>query len=268
VADRIGSAFAAAKEEDRAVFVPYITAGDRGLETTGESLRALEAAGAGVVELGVPFSDPIADGKTNQLAAERALKEGTTLSGILDLVKKEREGGLKVPVVLFSYYNPILRAGKEFATNAVAAGVDGVLVVDLPPEEAGEHKSACKDAGLSTIFLASPTTTDERLGPIGEASTGFIYYVSRLGVTGTQKSLSKTLEGDLKRLKGKVDRPVAVGFGISTPEQAREVAQLAEGVVVGSALVKLFEDGKDGAPMRLRQAAGALAAAMKRGKTC
>ncbi|MFH1723366.1 MAG: tryptophan synthase subunit alpha [Elusimicrobiota bacterium] len=241
---RIARALRRAREEGRAAFIPYITAGDPSLEWTGRYLRALTDAGADIVELGVPFSDPIADGKVNQRAAERALAAGATLAKILDLVRSERARGCEAPIVLFTYYNPLLRMGlKSFAARAKEAGVDGVLVVDLPPEEAAVHGETLRGAGIDTVFLASPTTTEERLPRISAASSGFVYYVSRLGVTGERARLSETLAGELARVRRHVDKPVAVGFGISTPDQAGDVAALAgvDAVVVGSALVKFVE---------------------------
>lgn len=263
---RIAKAFAKALADNRAAFVPYLTAGDPGLEWTERYLDVLAEAGADIVELGVPFSDPIADGPVNQRSSERALKAGTTLSGILDCVSRKREGGCETPIILFSYFNPILRMGLDrFAGRAARAGVDGVLVVDLPPEEAGAYRASLDAAGVETVFLASPTTTDERLTKVGEASTGFVYYVSRLGVTGTRTSLAESLEEDVQRARRKIAKPIAVGFGISTPDQARAVAQLADGVVVGSALVKLL-DGSDPEEngKRLKDVASELAAALQR----
>ncbi len=263
---RIAGAFAKALTENRAAFVPYLTAGDPGLEWTERYLDALTEAGADIVELGVPFSDPIADGPVNQRSSERALKAGTTLRGILDCVARMRGKGCETPIVLFSYFNPIHRMGVDkFAGGAARAGVDAVLIVDLPPEEAGAYRASMSAAGLETVFLASPTTTDERLVQVGEASTGFVYYVSRLGVTGTRTALAESLAEDVTRARRKITKPIAVGFGISTPEQAAEVAALADGVVVGSALVKLL-DGADPEEngKRLKGVAKDLAAALKR----
>jgi tryptophan synthase alpha chain len=227
----------------RAGFIPYITAGDPDLEATERLVKRLEKAGAVALELGVPFSDPMADGPVNQRSAERALKSGTTLLKILASVKRLREGGVKMPLVLFTYLNPVLKMGYEkFAEAAVVSGVSGVLTLDLPPEEAEGYCKILGAVGLETIFLASPTTSSERLKMIGEKSTGFVYYVSRTGVTGTQNSLSESLRPEMKKLREAISGPIAVGFGISAPEHARDVSRLADGVIVGSALVKRIED--------------------------
>jgi len=263
---RIANAFSKARSENRAAFVPYLTAGDPGLKWTLQYLDRLTEAGADIIELGVPFSDPIADGPVNQRSSERALKGGTTLSGILDAVAGKREDGYETPLVLFSYFNPIQRMGVDrFAGRAARAGVDGVLIVDLPPEEAVEYRASLAAAGLDTVFLASPTTTDERLEAIAEASTGFVYYVSRLGVTGTRSELADSLEDDLARARRKIAKPIAVGFGISTPDQAGAVAQIADGVVVGSALVKLLDGANpEENGVRLKGVAGDLFSALDR----
>lgn len=265
--ERIAAAFAKAAALGRAAFVPYITAGDPALEWTGRYLESLADSGADVIELGVPFSDPVADGPVNQRSAERALAAQTTLGGVLDLAAKKRTAGFKLPLVVFSYANPIAALGWEaFARRAAAAGVDGVLVVDLPVEEAAEHRAACAAAGLATVFLAAPTTDDARLAAAAAASSGFLYCVARLGVTGASGSLEAGLAADLARFKcaaGKL--PVAVGFGVSTPAQAAAAARMADGVIVGSALVRTLE-GKDPEAngKALRAAAAALSAALER----
>ncbi|HAH05776.1 MAG TPA: tryptophan synthase subunit alpha [Elusimicrobia bacterium] len=266
---RLSRAILRANRAGRAAFIPYLAAGDPSLAATGSFLEVLREAGADIIELGVPFSDPIADGPVNQRAAERALAAGATLPGILEMVRGVRRTGLATPLVLFSYYNPVLRMGPAvFAQAARAAGVDGALIVDLPPEEAGAYRKAAGAAGLETVFLASPTTSEERLKLIARASTGFIYYVSRLGVTGARESLSQTLDEELTRIKRVAAKPVAVGFGISTPEQAACAARGADAVVVGSALVRLLEDAAPGqAAARIGESARALAAALVRGKT-
>jgi tryptophan synthase alpha chain len=263
---RIAKAFDRARRENRAAFVPYITAGDPSLERTSRYLDVLAEAGADIVELGIPFSDPIADGPVNQRSSERALAAGTTLAGALDLIAEKRKEGFDVPVVVFSYFNPICRMGVDrFVGRAARSGVDGVLVVDLPPEEAGEYRESLAAGGIDSIFLASPTTDEERLAAVGEASTGFVYYVSRLGVTGTRSALAEGLEEDLLKARRTISKPMAVGFGISTPEQAAAVARFADGVIVGSALVKLLEE-KDAsaAETALKNAASAIAGALKR----
>ena len=239
----IDAAFARCRAERRAAFIPYLTAGDPDLATTGRLLEALTLGGADIIELGVPFSDPIADGPVNQRAAVRALRSGTTLSGILDLVAGCREK-LGAPVVLFTYFNPILARGVDsFAEQAAASGVDGVLCVDLPPEEAaGELLPALQAAGVDPIFLLAPTSTRAREKAVAAASSGFVYYVSRTGVTGTREELPKELVKEVKRLRRRLELPLAVGFGISTPEQVGAVGRVADGVVVGSALVRVVEE--------------------------
>jgi tryptophan synthase alpha chain len=239
----IEAAFARCRAERRAAFIPYLTAGDPDLGTTAELLEALTLGGADIIELGVPFSDPIADGAVNQRAAARALASGTTLSGILELVAGCRER-LGVPVVLFTYFNPLLARGVEsFAEQASASGVDGVLCVDLPPEEAaGELRPALLEAGVDPIFLLAPTSTRAREKAVAAASSGFVYYVSRTGVTGTREELAPELLRDAKRLRRRLKLPLAVGFGISSPEQVKAVGKVADGVVVGSALVRIVEE--------------------------
>jgi tryptophan synthase alpha chain len=250
----IDQVFERCAEEGRAAFIPFLMAGDPDLTTTPRLVEALAAGGADLIELGVPFSDPIADGPVNQRAATRALAAGTTLAGILEVVATARES-VTVPIVLFSYFNPIRARGVElFAEQAAASGVDGVLCVDLPPEEAEDsYLPALTKNDLDPIFLLAPTSTTERMKLVGQASRGFVYYVSRTGVTGERELLTKTLPKEVKRVRRKVDLPVAVGFGISTPEQVAAVGDIADGVVVGSALVRLVEeDGRD-APRRVEE---------------
>ncbi|MBI5883019.1 MAG: tryptophan synthase subunit alpha, partial [Elusimicrobia bacterium] len=238
---------------------------DPTLEWTGRFLDALAEAGADVVELGVPFSDPVADGPVNQRAAERALGSGTTLTGILDAVAAWRRRGRTTPIVLFTYINPPLRMGLgRFAERCRDAGVQGVLPVDLPPEEAGEFRRVLAAARVGAVFLASPTTAVARMPLIAEAATGFVYYAARLGVTGESRTLSASLARELRCLKRHVRRPIAAGFGISTPAQAAAVGRLADGVVVGSALVRIVgEHPPREAARRLRKAAGAMVRAME-----
>ncbi len=235
--------FERCREERRAAFIPFLMAGDPDLETTGRLLEAAVAGGADLIELGVPFSDPIADGPVNQAAAARALAAGTKLSGILRLVARHRDR-LGVPIVLFTYFNPIHARGVErFAEQAAASGVDGVLCVDLPPEEAeGSLLPALQERGVDAIFLLAPTSTRERVRRVAAASRGFVYYVSRTGVTGERKALARELIREVRRLRRRVPQPLAVGFGISTPEQVAAVAKVADGVVVGSALVRLVAE--------------------------
>lgn len=242
----IAEVFALCKSEKRAAFIPYLTGGDPDLETSFELLRALVNGGADLIEVGVPFSDPIADGPTNQRAAMRALESGTHLSGVLELVARLRRES-QVPVVLFSYLNPILARGlDDFAEQAAISGVDGVLCVDLPTDEADrEFVPALRERDIDTIFLLAPTSTPSRVRAAAELSRGFVYYVSRTGVTGTRDGIPKPLRKEVKRLRRRLPLPIAVGFGISTPKQVAEVGRFADGVVVGSALVRLVEQESD-----------------------
>jgi tryptophan synthase alpha chain len=202
---------------------------------------ALAGAGADVIELGVPFSDPVADGPAIQRSSERALRAGATLAGVLDLVASIRRKS-DVPLVLFSYYNPVLQMGVErFASRAADAGADGVLITDLTPEEAGDYRRIVQEHGLDTIFLAAPTSTDERLARIAEVTSGFLYVISRTGVTGTRESLPEDLPALIRRVRRATRLPVAVGFGISLPGQVSVLGGLADAAVVGSALVQEIE---------------------------
>ena len=221
--------------------VAFITAGDPSLEATESFVLALDAAGADVIELGVPFSDPVADGPAIQRSSERALRAGTTLSGVLDLVGSIRRKS-DVPLVLFSYYNPVLQMGLErFASHAADVRADGVLITDLTPEEAGDYRRILHAHGLDTIFLAAPTSTDERLARIAEVSCGFLYVISRTGVTGARESLPEDLPALVRRVRRASQLPVAVGFGISLPGQVSILGGLADAAVVGSALVQEIE---------------------------
>lgn len=221
--------------------VAYVTCGDPDIATTREVVLAAIAAGADVIELGVPFSDPVADGPVIQRASDRALRAGVTLGQVLKLageVRRQSEAGL----IVFSYFNPILRYGLEsFAADAAQAGVDGALVTDLPMEEADEYIRQMRARKLATVFLAAPTSTDERLGQIAKASTGFVYAVSRTGVTGARAELPQDARELVTRLKRHTQLPVAVGFGISTAEQMAAVGEYAEAAVVGSAIVQVIE---------------------------
>jgi tryptophan synthase alpha chain len=238
----IAAAFARCREEGRAAFIPFLMAGDPDLETSERLVAALAEGGADLIELGVPFSDPIADGPVNQRAATRALAAGTTLSGVLELVARSRDR-LGVPVVLFTYFNPIHARGvARFAEQAAASGVDGVLCVDLPPEEAAaEYTPALAAAGVDPVFLLAPTSDRERIAVVDRAAAGFVYYVSRTGVTGERTELARELVRGVKRARRRIHLPLAVGFGISTPEQVAAVGEIADGVVVGSALVAEVE---------------------------
>lgn len=242
---RIEERFAALKREGKKTFIAYLTAGDPGLEATEELIPALEAAGVDIIEVGVPFSDPTADGPAIQAASQRALKQGATLEKILAMIGRIRRKS-RIPIVLFTYYNPILSYGPErFATDAAAVGADGILIVDLPPEEADELRQYSDPAGLAFITLIAPTTDPKRARKILRGATGFVYYISVTGVTGTAVPRADDVRQEVERLRGMTSLPVAVGFGISTPAQAAAIAPLADGVVVGSALVRLIgERGK------------------------
>lgn len=240
---RLSRAFARAKTARRAALVVFVEAGDPDAAATARLLPALASAGADVLELGIPFSDPLADGPTIQRASERALASGTTLAGALEILAGARARGLATPVVVFSYANPIFAMGEtDFARRARDAGADGVLVTDLPPEEGRAFSSVLRSAGLDPIYLLAPTSPDGRLRRAASLSRGFVYLVSRSGITGARASLPEDLASLVSRVRGAVPRlPVAVGFGVSTPEQVRVVAGLADGVVVGSAVVAAME---------------------------
>jgi tryptophan synthase alpha chain len=239
---RIESKFAALKKNGRKAFVAYLTAGDPEMETTARLIPALELAGVDIIEIGVPFSDPTADGPVIQAASQRALKEGATLAKILAMIAALRLTSA-IPIVLFGYYNPILSYGPAtFAVDAAASGVDGILVVDLPPEEAGELRKYTDKAGLAFITLIAPTTDPKRARKILRGATGFVYYISVTGVTGTTVARPEDVRRDVERIQAMMTLPVAVGFGISTPEQAAAIAPLADGVVIGSALVRLISE--------------------------
>jgi len=242
----IDDVFVRCATEGRAAFIPFLMAGDPSLEATASFLTAAAAGGADLIEIGVPFSDPIADGPINQRAAVRALQAGTKLSGIFELVARQRDR-LGVPIVLFTYFNPIHARGVErFAEQAAASGVDGVLCVDLPPEEgARDLIPALRDQGVDSIYLVAPTSTKERVDKVAAVSSGFVYYVSRTGVTGERAALPAELVRDVKRLRKRIDLPIAVGFGISSPAHVAAVGEVADGVVVGSALVRLIEEKAD-----------------------
>ncbi len=243
---RITETFRKLRRNNEKALVTFITAGDPDLQTTAVMIDELAAAGADCIELGIPFSDPMADGATIQLSSERALAAGTSLPDILAMVKMVREH-TEVPLILMGYYNPVLSYGAErFTREAVEAGVDGVILVDLPPEEAdGEGFSAlARKQGLDVIFLLAPTSDEERISTVVKRGRGFIYYVSVTGVTGARKEISTSLAEETRRIRAVTGLPLVVGFGISDPRQAGVVAACGDGVVVGSALVKLFEDAR------------------------
>jgi tryptophan synthase alpha chain len=243
---RIGRRFAELRRSGELGLVAYITAGDPSLAATREIVLAAADAGADVIELGIPFSDPVADGPVIQRASERALRAGTTLSAVIDLVANLRRT-TEVPLVLFSYFNPILQIGLEdFARRAADAGADGVLATDLTPEEAVEYRKVLCAAGLDTIFLAAPTTPDERLSRIAAVSSGFLYLISRTGVTGQRDELPEDLTALVSRVRRATPLPLAVGFGLSQPEHLRALVGKVEAAVVGSALVSEIERAESG----------------------
>jgi tryptophan synthase alpha chain len=240
-ATRISDLFGRCKNQGRKAFIAYLTGGDPSLEHTKSLVLALERGGADLIELGVPFSDPIADGPVIQRASHRALGAGTTLLKILELVREIRRES-QVPLLLFSYLNPLLRYGFEkLAKDAVEVGIDGVLLTDLCIEEAQDSVGRLRAQGLDTVFLAAPTSTDRRLRLVSQHSSGFVYLVSRTGVTGEQASLSGAAHSLVQRMREFTSLPLAVGFGISTPQHVAEVAETADGVVVGSAIVRFIE---------------------------
>lgn len=235
--NRITERFEKLKRDRKKGFVVYIGAGDPNLSATRDLALGFDRIGVDVLELGVPFSDPLADGLVNQLAAQRGLESGTTPTTVLQTVAEIRKAS-NIPIVLYIYYNLLHRCGvDEFIARAAQHGVDGLLVLDLPPEESGNYEALMKQHGLATIYLVAPTTPEDRIELIVKRGTGFIYYVSREGVTGMQTTLSKNIGDMTAKIRAHTTLPVAVGFGISNPEQARAVAQSAEAIVVGSAVV-------------------------------
>lgn len=250
---RIEATFKRLKNEQRKALIPFVTAGDPSLAQTEKIVYQLEKAGADIIELGVPFSDPMADGPVIQLASERALKKGATLAGVLELVKKIRKRS-EIPLLLMGYFNPIYCMGMEkFAKQASQVGVDAVLIVDLPVEEAGKFKKILNQYGIRLIFLITPTSNDERLKKIKKLASGFVYYVSMTGVTGAKLQASDELNSHLQKVHSIINLPLVIGFGISKPAQAVVYARKGEGVVVGSALIKKLFSCK-GASVQVKQA--------------
>lgn len=238
---RISEKFEELHRKNRIALVCYVTAGDPSLDLTEEIVLRLEESGADIIELGVPFSDPMADGPAIQLASERALAAGTTLHDVLGLVKRIRKRS-DIPIILFGYYNPFFKYGLDrIARDAAKAGADGFLVVDLPPEEAGEFKAYTDKAGLDFVFLLAPTSTAERIGLVAGNARGFVYLVSVTGVTGIRPGMDYDLGGLMADIKRATNLPVGVGFGISTPEQVEGIARYADAVIVGSAIVRIIE---------------------------
>ena len=259
---RLSQAFDQARKESRAAFIAYLTAGDPSAEATLELAKAVEGAGADVLELGVPFSDPIADGPVLQRAAARALDSGTTLEAVFEIGRRIRRE-TRLALVLFTYLNPVHRMGAALAAKrAASAGFDGVLLTDVPPEEASPWVAPFRDAGLDTVFLVSPNSPAGRMREAARLSSGFLYVVSRLGTTGPRASLPRNLAATVGRArKAAANLPIAIGFGISTPEAARRAARLADGVVVGSALVAAAESAGTNRAAAVGALAGSLAAA-------
>jgi tryptophan synthase alpha chain len=244
---RIATRFAELKARHRAGFVPFVTAGDPDFETSLAILKALPGAGADVIELGMPFSDPMADGPAVQASSLRALRAGANMNRTLDLVREFRKGDGKTPVVLMGYYNPIhIRGAEHFAREAADAGVDGLLVVDLPPEEDAVLREPARALGLDVIRLVTPTTHDARLIRVLAGASGYLYYVSITGVTGTKSFAEDAVTAALARIRKASSLPVAVGFGIKSPSQAAQIARIADAAVVGSAIVNVIADHQSG----------------------
>lgn len=257
VRNRIDNAFARLKKAGKKAFIAYIMAGDSSLDATRKQFELLELGGIDIIELGVPFSDPVADGPTIQRAAERALKSGTTLKSVLDFVADVRKTS-QLPIVLMTYYNIIYQYGEErFVRDARGAGVDGVIIPDLPPEEATGFISLAREGSegrtLATIFLVAPTSTDARIKKIATASTGFVYYVSMTGITGSQLQVDDSFSRHVQQVSATGRKPVVVGFGISSGADARMVRDVADGVIVGSALVKAFHERPDAVEALIRE---------------
>jgi len=239
---RISKTFKILKQEGRKAFIPYVMAGDPSLEKTREVVLLLEECGADVVELGVPFSDPLADGPTIQRAAERALRNHVTLRKVVSLVRDIRQA-TQIPLVLMTYFNPVFKYGVEdFVKDAISAGVDGMIIPDLPPDEAGDFIELSRKASLDTIFLLAPTSTEERIRKVTKASSGFVYYVSMTGITGSDLLIDGSMEGLISNIRKFTDKPIAVGFGVSTPGDAAAIARISDGVIVGSAIVKTLHE--------------------------
>ncbi len=243
--NRIEKKFNELKIIGKKAFIPFITAGDPTLDITMSLILKLESVGADIIELGIPFSDPIADGPSIQRSSLRALENNTSLRDVIRLVSEARER-TEIPIVVMGYYNPIYKYGvKKFTKVAVEAGIDGVIIADLPPEEASELIEQARQNDLATIFLIAPTSTSERIELISNVSTGYIYCVSTTGVTGVRDEISGMLAPTVNLIRQFTDKPIAVGFGVSTPDQAYKVAKLADGVIIGSAIVNIIEKHKD-----------------------
>jgi len=259
---RISRLFERLKERNKKGFISFVTAGDPDMATTKKIIRELARSGADMIELGIPFSDPMADGPTIQASYERAVKAGVHLADVLKLVGEVRRE-TEIPLVLFGYYNPIFNYGlKRFAKDAAAAGADGVLIVDLPPEESDELKSELDRAGVDLIFLLTPTSDERRMRLVASRASGFIYFVSVTGVTGARAAVSSDIHKYVRRVRKYTDLPLGVGFGISTPAQAKEVCKSADAAVVGSAIVSVIARNKG---PRLIKELGSFVSGIKRG---
>lgn len=242
---RIGRRFAMLRRTGKKAFIPYIMAGHPDLEATRRLIPLLEECGADVIELGVPFSDPLADGPTIQAAAQEALAAGVTLETVIGLVAELRQS-TDVPIILMTYYNPVFRYGDErFCRDAARAGVDGVIIPDLPPDEAEVLMRSARTEKLDTIFLLAPTSTEDRIRKVARASSGFLYYVPITGITGAALTLDDSLQESIRNIKALAKTPVAVGFGVSRPEEAAAIARVADGVIVGSAIVKRVKEPQE-----------------------
>ena len=262
---RIAAKFRELRARNESAMIPYVVAGDPNLEATAALVREFDARGADIIELGVPFSDPMADGPANQRGAQRGLKSGATLAAILSMVSELRKE-TEIPIVLFGYFNPIFHYGCErLCADAARAGIDALLVVDLPPDEAGELKTPAKANGLDLIFLLAPTTPIERARKVVRSASGFIYYVSVTGATGARTALASDIEEHVNNLRSVTDLPIGVGFGISTPAQAAHIARFADAVVVGSAITLLVEANADSPDLvnKVAELVGSMKTAMK-----
>lgn len=260
---RISGVFAELAQKGRKALIPYITAGDPHPSVTVSMMHTLVQSGADIIELGVPFSDPMADGPTIQLACERALAHGTSLRQVLDMVSEFRQQDSETPIVLMGYLNPVEAMGyPNFVDAAVKAGVDGVLMVDLPPEEAEDVASVFTDAGLDMVYLIAPTTTDQRIASIGQSGSGYVYYVSLKGVTGSNALDVDDVARNLERIRTHVSIPVGVGFGIQNGETAASVSKISDGVIVGSAIVNRIADNADN-PTKAQELVGDIVSSMR-----
>lgn len=241
--DRIQQTFEALKRTGSTAIIPYITLGDPDLDTTCQSILSMTAAGADMIEIGIPYTDPVADGPTIQKACDRALKNPFDMENLFLLTRKVRDAGVEIPLVAMSYANPVMAYGFEhYCRNCVESGIDGSLITDMPPEESSLYLDEARRSGLKTVFLCSPTTSDDRIRLIDKASSGFVYYVARTGVTGVRSDIPDGIAQRVLHVKSLIQNPLCIGFGISTPEQARVLAPEADGLVIGSAIVRLFEE--------------------------